>query len=213
MRLRVSVGASVLLCLSAFLLTQAQDIHKPVFVSRVPASIADARRIPIRFSVSAYDPDGDSLTFTWKVNASVVQSGKDSSYLLASSNGPFGTAYVVKCVFSDPGGLRDSTIWTLLYPLDMVTGERLSPDTDDLAQNYPNPFNPSTTILFRVRSFNHVTMTVFNIRGEQVAVLVDSRMTPGIHEIRWAPSLPSGTYFCRFAVGSTVQIRKLTLLK
>jgi beta-glucanase (GH16 family) len=83
-----------------------------------------------------------------------------------------------------------------------------------LEQNYPNPFNPSTTIRYGLPKGSHVTLTVFNTLGQQVATLENGEMEAGYHEVRIdGANLPSGVYFCRMQSGSFVETRKLLLLK
>jgi hypothetical protein len=50
----------------------------------------------------------------------------------------------------------------------------------ELGQNYPNPFNPSTTIKFRIPEAGIVTLRVFNLLGEEVAMLLNSEKTAGV---------------------------------
>jgi hypothetical protein len=65
-----------------------------------------------------------------------------------------------------------------------------------LGQNYPNPFNPSTTITFGLSVDSKVSLKVFDVLGQQVAVLVDGNLGQGPHEINFdASSLNSGVYF------------------
>ena len=64
-------------------------------------------------------------------------------------------------------------------PYTSLTGiktENLSPVTYSLSQNYPNPFNPSTTIKFSIQNPGLVTLKIFNILGQEVATLVNSRI-------------------------------------
>lgn len=67
-----------------------------------------------------------------------------------------------------------------------------------LYQNYPNPFNPSTTIKFDLTSISNVKLTVYDISGKAVEVLLNTRITPGSYEYTWnADNVASGIYFYR----------------
>lgn len=73
-----------------------------------------------------------------------------------------------------------------------------------LSNNYPNPFNPSTQISFGLPENSDVSLRVYNLMGQEVAVLVDEAMNPGFHEITFnADNLPSGTYFAKMIANST----------
>ena len=83
-----------------------------------------------------------------------------------------------------------------------------------LQQNYPNPFNPSTTIRFSLREKQHVRLTVFDLRGRQVAVLLDTDTRPGEHTVTFdASDLVSGVYFYRLQTERFNQVRKALLIK
>ncbi len=70
-----------------------------------------------------------------------------------------------------------------------------------LYQNYPNPFNPVTTIRFDTPREGHVTLQVFDLLGQEVAVLVNERRLPGRYEVRLNnETLTSGVYFYRLTV-------------
>ena len=84
----------------------------------------------------------------------------------------------------------------------------------EMHQNYPNPFNPSTTIRYGLPNRSHVTLTVFNTLGQQVAQLVNGEVEVGYHEVRFdASGLSSGVYFYRIIAGDFVQTRKLLFLR
>jgi hypothetical protein len=88
------------------------------------------------------------------------------------------------------------------------------PEEFVLGQNYPNPFNPSTTIRYGLPNRSHVTLTVFNTLGQQVAVLQNGDQEAGYHEVKFGGSgLSSGVYFYRIEAGSFVQTHKLLLLR
>jgi hypothetical protein len=89
-----------------------------------------------------------------------------------------------------------------------------SPDAMHLYQNYPNPFNPTTTIHYQLPTRAHVTLTVFDLLGRDVATLVDGMEEPGEKAATFDGSaLASGVYFYRLKVGEFVQTRKLVLVR
>jgi len=120
-------------------------------------------------------------------------------------------------IYEDIG--NTGVIHDTLTLANQVTGvkEQLTlgiPQEFRLEQNYPNPFNPSTTIRYGLPSRTHVTLTVFNTLGQQVARLVNANMDAGYHEATFDGSrLSSGVYFYRIEAGSFVQTRKLLLLR
>ncbi len=83
-----------------------------------------------------------------------------------------------------------------------------------LDQNYPNPFNPTTTIRYAIPSRAHVTLTLYNLLGQTVGVLVDEDREPGTYETRVdASRLASGAYFYQLKAGSLFETKKLLLLR
>jgi len=83
-----------------------------------------------------------------------------------------------------------------------------------LTQNYPNPFNPSTTIQYSLPHRSHVTLSVFNTLGQQIAQLVNSDIEAGYHELQFnATNLASGVYFYRMQAGGYVETKKLLLVQ
>jgi len=83
-----------------------------------------------------------------------------------------------------------------------------------MSQNYPNPFNPSTTIRYELPRTSRVTLTVYDVLGQQVSVLVNERKDAGVHEVSFDGSnLASGVYFYRIQAGDFVQTHRLLLLK
>ncbi len=98
---------------------------------------------------------------------------------------------------------------------DIANGNFL-PSNFVLSQNYPNPFNPTTTINYSVPSLSFVTMKVYNILGNEVAVLVNEEKHAGNYSIQFSVSnsqMTSGIYFYRMQAGSFIKTKKLILLK
>ena len=86
--------------------------------------------------------------------------------------------------------------------------------TVTLFQNYPNPFNPSTTIKYHVPRASHVTLSVYDMLGREVAALVREKQEAGLHQVEFeGAGLPSGVYFSRLRAGDVVRVKKLVLMK
>jgi hypothetical protein len=83
-----------------------------------------------------------------------------------------------------------------------------------LSQNYPNPFNSSTTISFDLPFQSFVTLKVFDIIGNEVAVIFSDEMQAGNHTCKLnSDDLNSGIYFYRLQAGSFSETKKLVILK
>lgn len=83
-----------------------------------------------------------------------------------------------------------------------------------LSQNYPNPFNPVTTIRYQVPSAGRVSVTVHDLLGKEVALLVNDRKEPGTYSVRFdASSLSSGVYFYTMRAGSFTETKKLMVVR
>lgn len=83
-----------------------------------------------------------------------------------------------------------------------------------LLTNYPNPFNPTTVIRYHVAEPYVVNLTVYDMLGRTIAVLVDAPSSAGRHEIRFdAASLAGGVYLVRLRVGNESFTRRMLLLK
>lgn len=81
-------------------------------------------------------------------------------------------------------------------------------------QNFPNPFNPSTRIEYSLKSNSRVRLSVWNLVGIEVKVLVDGIQSSGVHEIEvTGADLTSGIYFYRLQSADGIIIKKMTLLK
>lgn len=88
------------------------------------------------------------------------------------------------------------------------------PEVYELYQNYPNPFNPETNIKFDIPKAGNISLTIFNMLGEEVANLYSGFVGVGRFETSWnASALSSGVYFYKLESDNFVSIKKLVLLK
>lgn len=83
-----------------------------------------------------------------------------------------------------------------------------------LSQNFPNPFNPSTVIGYQLAVSGNARLTVFDVLGREIAVLVDGVMPAGSHTVNFeAANLTSGVYLYRLEAGGQIITRKMLLMK
>jgi hypothetical protein len=102
-------------------------------------------------------------------------------------------------------------IVTDIGPFDYITN---LPQFYKLRQNYPNPFNPKTVISYQLPVNSHVELNIYNIIGQKVATLVNTKQPAGYHQVEWnANGFASGNYFYRLQAGTHVETKKMILRK
>lgn len=95
------------------------------------------------------------------------------------------------------------------------------PDDSKLYNNYPNPFNPETNIRFDIPKSAMVRLSIYDMLGKEIEVLVNEKMEGGSYNIKWdAKNLSSGVYYCKLVVSSSdgfgqvfSEVKKMLLLK
>jgi beta-glucosidase len=84
----------------------------------------------------------------------------------------------------------------------------------NLKNNYPNPFNPNTTIEFTLPIASEVTLSIFNILGEEITTVVSERLSPGEYKYKWkADKLSSGVYLYQLKTEEFIKTKKMILMK
>ena len=98
--------------------------------------------------------------------------------------------------------------------VSVVYNKNITPLEFQLNQNYPNPFNPGTIISYRLSTAGAVTLKIYDILGQEVAILLNETQNSGTHYVYFDGSaLTSGVYFCRLKVNKNEVTRKMVLLK
>lgn len=121
------------------------------------------------------------------------------------------------------GGLRTLAPERILLneeSLEVVGEAGVLPLDFSLDQNYPNPFNPQTSIRYSLAESRPVTLTIYNILGQEVRTLIHHEVRDaGVFTIVWNGDnnaglrVASGIYLYRFVAGDFVKTRKLMLLR
>ncbi len=106
--------------------------------------------------------------------------------------------------------------------LSAVASHPVLPGAVILEQNYPNPFNPETTIRYQLATDSQVRLSLIDITGQEVAVLVNEQQTAGMRHYAFSTArtpLPSGLYFYRLqtagpasGAGAAVSLSKKMLI-
>jgi hypothetical protein len=98
-------------------------------------------------------------------------------------------------------------------PLERIPSEQLPVDYS-LSMNYPNPFNPTTTIRYALPENVHVRLTVVDLLGREVGLLVDEPQTAGYkHVVFDARNISSGVYFCKLTAGNFTGVKKMVVAR
>jgi hypothetical protein len=83
-----------------------------------------------------------------------------------------------------------------------------------LSQNYPNPFNPTTRILFDIPRSGIIRISIYDILGREVAILIDQLMNAGSYKIDFdATAISSGVYFYKLQADGFSDTKKMIIMK
>lgn len=116
---------------------------------------------------------------------------------------------------------QSGTVWYDDIKVEKVDENRIfntslkKPIACKLLGNYPNPFNPNTTIVFDISHPSDVNINIYNILGQQVALLTKRNCKPGLNRIEWIPSseLGSGLYLYEVRIGDYQNIKKMIFMR
>jgi len=158
----------------------------------------------------------DKLSYNLSNSSPCVGTGIDSVQIA-------GTWYY--CPATDISGRQRPDAVDLL--VDMGAHESIFPngiDKEDsdflltsfsLKQNYPNPFNPKTIINYELPITTEVHLSIYNLLGQKMVMLVSEKQKAGHHQVEWnASGFASGMYYYRLSTeAGFVQTKKLVLLR
>jgi ligand-binding sensor domain-containing protein len=120
--------------------------------------------------------------------------------------------YNGKVIAATSGGLYQRNISEIVVGVESHTED--IPSSYKLYQNYPNPFNPETIINYELPISNYVRLSVYDIIGKEISVLVNDKQQAGNHKIILnASNYPSGVYYYRLETSGYSETKKMILLK
>ena len=95
-----------------------------------------------------------------------------------------------------------------------IVSYQAGPNKFELSKLYPNPFNPSTEVRFTLPLTDHVRLSAYDVRGQEVDVIFEGAQSIGVHSYTWnAAHLPSGVYYIRLQAGDMTTSQKALLVK
>jgi choice-of-anchor A domain-containing protein/uncharacterized repeat protein (TIGR01451 family) len=111
-------------------------------------------------------------------------------------------------------GTSEGTIYKMKDGVTGVGDDSIAPTKFALEQNYPNPFNPSTKIEFSIPEAGAYSLKVYNVLGQEVAIIADQDFSAGKYTFNFdASNLTSGIYFYKFVGENINMTKKMMLLK
>ena len=152
-----------------------------------------------------------NFTEQWSRIVQASSNAHTTPYIEQTTNGDY---IIFSSTRLDPSGAN--------YGLMIRLGTGASDVSDDenlfndfvLNQNYPNPFNPSTTIEFTLPQTEFVSLKIYDVLGNEVAVVSEGIMSAGSYKINWnAANISSGVYFYRLKANNISETKKLILNK
>jgi len=125
------------------------------------------------------------------------------------------TAVILKTLrWNEEPVMKDVAAATLSKLVAINNDYSTIPKEFSLDQNYPNPFNPTTTIEYSIPKKSDVTISVYNLNGQVVDVLVNRTMEPGYYTTQWdASKVGSGIYIYRITADGFSDVKKCVILK
>jgi subtilisin family serine protease len=189
------------------------------------SDVADNPSLPIRVdaTLTTSDPN-QTVELLWTVNgqqpyhrAAMTKAGLIYSGSIVPSAGSVAVRdieYFVLVKTTD--GYLPYTIhkFAVNIPASVRQIDTKIPTEFSLSQNYPNPFNPSTQIRFSVAQTRHVTLSVYDMLGRNVATLINDVKEPGEYSVDWnAAAMSSGVYFYRLEAGTFSSLKSMVLIR
>ena len=119
------------------------------------------------------------------------------------------------------GNIGKALRFAAIPEYNVVVGVSTTPPSQThIAGVYPNPFNASMRIRYAIASRAKVSLVVHDASGRLVATLIDGAVKgPGVYDMAWngmnarGRKVASGVYFCRLTAGSSVETRKIVLVR
>jgi len=157
---------------------------------------------PIQYGIVKYDSSG---MIKWKTKTEFQENTIPSCMNLGEDD----------CIFVTGAGT--TKMYTVKYSqlVGSISNNEKTPKVYKLNQNYPNPFNLNTKINYELQITSHIKISVFDITGKEIAILVNEKQNTGLYKINFdGTNCSSGIYFYSLlADGDFIETKKMLFIK
>jgi|GEM_PF-3067960 len=212
-------------------------VQTPALVTIGGTTSASATNTTVDFSwMASTDAEGDPLVYKWQLSDKAdfsnllfdIEAGTSTSVKLTFAQlndklkAAFGKSWnnltLYQRVLTADGvnavTIGDAVSAKFVHGLLIANEGEALPTETALIGNYPNPFNPSTEIQYQLSALGNVKLSVYDLHGREVKVLVNHVQAAGKYSASFdAAGLSSGAYLYRLEVGNFVQTKKMLLVK
>ena len=119
-------------------------------------------------------------------------------------------------------GKSDNQLYVAKLNSEITNSDETSYNENSIVyfQNYPNPFNPTTTIKYSIQNNSNVKIVIFNVKGQKIKTLVNSKIDSGINQVIWNGTddngnlVGSGIYYYKLNIDGEIKaVNKCILMK
>jgi len=188
------------------------EVGRPEY--RVEWSAGDSAGTPVLNLLIEQTQVPEQALFPMPIDITIVTGQGDTAVTVFNDSAL--QVFRIPLAAAPTGIVIDGDGWILkrIVSLSAVDEVGASPTEFALGQNYPNPFNAGTTIRYELPRGDHVLLTVYNLRGQEVASLVDRWHPAGVYSVTFdGRGLGSGLYFYRIETTMYSKTKKMILLK
>lgn len=174
----------------------------------------------------SFDPDLDTVRYIVQIDTSESfrtpalreeAAGKQLSIQVSLARVSQRYYWRVKASDGVAATISPARSFTISYITSVADPKTRKKDADTVAslqQNFPNPFNPSTMIQYTLPKAGYVRLAVFNLLGQEVALIFEGNQSAGTYEVEFnKEGLPTGIYFYRIQAPGFAETRKMIITK